>query len=1117
MENRKIISALIVLAFVIVPILGILTVVPTAKALEVKSGDVNKTKEGKTEMDLTWDTSSVGKPLTMNLSLNKGWSIESATIGVSPLPYVTDAGTQWETINYPDRPRMDVGRNGDDWVWPGTFGHQAQYANESDSEEPAFSSKDTQYLYIPLPVGAKIQDIRFNVNNTASGQYEYRMTVGSGTKTVWYKSSIGFSKGPFIPTKDPTAANVQINSVCVDHLDFLFDTYKDIVAVGTGGQLFTMMHNKDEPTGYPAAPVPVQIGQMDTHNVVPDLLDCSLGDYNQDITNELAVSTGDGKMFVLGNDGMGNFQAPGYKVDSGLSSRMETVTFGDVNNDGWSDVVGGYLRGQFFISTYDNTKGTFKNPYEVKAGTGAMNDIQVVDMDLDGNNDLAGANNDRNWWTVKNTGKGAYPWQDAKPVRSSGSDLTALAVTDLNFDNSPDLVSGSQDGSFYVAYNIGGNTFDEPQALRGGLDSMKDITSGDLDLDGDVDVLGLNADGWIYSSKNEFGSLQDGMQLISVGKDQNAIALGDLNNDNALDIILGGTKGVSIYYNNLGPFAQTVGINDSGALKSEAQKYLDTFHGTDDDYDAFGNLIVDVPIKIFSSYPGTLKFDKVNVTYTYQAKVDVKTALSLYVKANQDRANTQGYVDVPIQFMTDSVGRIHISDIAIHYKENLQAIIDGPLPGSIYNMSTPVPLKGHANFDLFCKLDGFLYTWLVDGRIVGTGCEINAKPKEDLGGVGSHNLRLNVKYVPTGETTYANVLISLVPDLRPSLIVKVNLDTNAQYIEDKKITVSVTITNNGAVNASNIGILISDGSRRVASRTVPLVPVGSSKPTEVNMTWTPSAGAHTICTSVVPADTPGQLRSCAQIYVNKKPFDYTIFAIILIVIIVMALVGYFGIKYAQGAHDRRAKKEKQEMEAKLKAQMQADFADIYGPTGPPTVGSDPNAYGGQQAYAGYDSYGGGTSYGDTSPAYQTFKCPRCGQPTAELGVQCFACDAKDSVKYADEAIKEVKELGIDVDEAENLLNNAKNSLKAGNYEVALEESEEAEDIASEVKERYDKAFSMISAEGAETAAERRRKRLERRKAAREKKDRMDATGGEGGDAAPAPTEGGDGAPPAEKQ
>jgi len=400
--------------------------------------------------------------------------------------------------------------------------------------------------------------------------------------------------------------------------------------------------------------------------------------------------------------------------------------------------------------------------------------------------------------------------------------------------------------------------------------------------------------------------------------------------------------------------------------------------------------------------------------------------------------------------------------------------------------------------------------------MVNTGCDLKASPKDDLGGVGSHNLRLTVAYTPTGEKAYSNVQISLVPDLTANLKVTINLNTNAQYTEDKTVTVSVTVVNTGVINATNIGIKISDGNRPIDSKKVPLIPVGASRPTEVNLTWTPSAGAHTICTSYVPTSVPGQGRSCAQVYVQKKPFDYTIFAIILIVIIVMALVGYFGIKYAQGAHDRRAKKEKAEMEAKLKAQMQADFADIYGAAGPPAVGTDPYATG-QQPYSGYDQYSGGTAYGDTSPAYQTFKCPRCGQPTAELGVQCFACDAKDSVKYAEEAIKEVKELGIDVDEAETLLNNAKNSLKAGNYEVALEESEEAEDIASEVKERYDKAFSMISAEGAETAAERRRKRLERRKAAREKKDHMDSISGEGAEAAPAPPEGGEGAPPADKQ
>jgi len=1106
MQKQTVLTALVVTIFVFGPCCAIFTTAPTAMALETKEGDVTKTKEGWTDMNLVWDTNAVAKAFTMNLSLNKGWSLQSATLGITGEPYITDPGTQWEEVNYPERPRLDVGRNGDDWVWTGAFGHQALFANESDTEEPTYGSKDTQYLYIPLPVGAKIQDIKFDVNNTQSGQYEYRMTVGQSTKTVWYKSSIGFSKGPFIPTKDFNGNPVGINSVCVDHLDFLFDTYKDIVAAGNGGNLFVFLHNKLEPNGYSPNTTSIVVGQG---NVVPELLDCSLGDFNQDISNELALSAADGKIYVLLNDGMGNLQYPGFMVSSpNANSRMESVAFGDVNGDGWGDVVGGYLRGQFFVSTYDNTKSQFKNPIEVKAGTGAMNKVQVVDTDLDAMNDLVGANNDRTWWTVKNTAKG---WQDAKPVRSGGSDLTSLAVVDLNWDNSPDLVSGSQDGSFYVAYNLGGG-FEDAQSLRGGLETMKDITAGDLDLDGDVDVLGLNADGWIYSVKNEYGILQDGRQLAQVGQDQNSLALGDLNNDNAMDIILGGAKGISIYYNNLGPFAQTIGKNDGGVLKAEVQKYLDTYHAAEEDYDPYGNLVVDVPLKIAATYPGTLKFDKVNVTYTYEAKPDLKTALSLYVKANQDRADAKGFVDVPVQLLTDSVGALHIGNIAIHYKETLQAIIEVPTAGAEYNTSvSSITFKGHSNFDPNCKLDGFTYTWLVDGRNIGTGCTLIVNPK-DLGGVGTHNIRLTVKYTPTVEQAYATVMINLVPPKEPNLIVRITLDPSLKYVEDKKVQVSITVTNNGAVNATNIGVVLNDGNRPVGSTTIPKVPMGTSHPTDINISWTPSPGIHKLCTSVVPPGTRGQTVNCAQIVVEKKPVDYTIFALILIVIIVLALVGYFGVKAAQGSHERRAKKEKAEMEAKLKAQMQADFADLTGGT----AGADPYGQYGGAGYGTYDQYGGQVGgvggYGDVSPSYQSFKCPRCGQPTTELGVQCFSCDAKDSVKYADEAIKEVKELGIDVDEADALLNNAKASLKAGNFEVALEESEEAEDIASEVKERYDKAFSMISAEGAETAAERRKKRLERRRAAREKKDRTG--GGEGG--GEAAEGGGEEAPPAEK-
>ena len=136
METRRTISALIALAFVLTPFIAVAWSSPTAKALETKEGDVSKTKEGWSELNLVWDQNAVGKPYTMNLSLNKGWSLETATIGVSGEPLITDPGTEWEETTYPERPRLDVGRDGDDWEWPGVFGvyYEAQTPTKNARE-----------------------------------------------------------------------------------------------------------------------------------------------------------------------------------------------------------------------------------------------------------------------------------------------------------------------------------------------------------------------------------------------------------------------------------------------------------------------------------------------------------------------------------------------------------------------------------------------------------------------------------------------------------------------------------------------------------------------------------------------------------------------------------------------------------------------------------------------------------------------------------------------------------------------------------------------------------------------------------------------------------------------
>jgi predicted transcriptional regulator len=745
------------------------------------------TKDGMKELNLTWNISNAGSPLSFNLNISKYWDIKNATVGISPVPY-----SEYGTIVYPSNIRMGVGAKWDDWTWPGTFGQQTQFMGGHPFQDLTFTPDVTNTLYIPLPVGAKLENITLDVNNTWNGRYEYTMTVGNSPTPVWYMSSVDFAKGPFLATNGSDGKPIKINSICVDQLDPVVDPHKDILAAGNNGTLFTILYDPNTGTKYTVSAPPIVLGQG---TAKADLVDCSLDDYNKDNAMDAAVSSADGKIYVLTNTGVGQL-IPDHTINIS-SNRMDSVAMGDINNDGWGDVVGGYLNGRIYVSTYDNIKNTFRAPVMMNyAGNGSMNGLAMKDMDQDGLNDVVGADEDRHWYLVKNNGTGL---NQTIQVSCGGNDLTSIAIADFNFDGWPDVISGSIDGQFYMSYNKAGS-FDRGTMIRGGSGSMKDVVAGDFDNNGYIEVLGLNADGWIYLVNNQYGALQDAKKLIEVGQDQNTIAIGDLNKDGAPDLLSGGNKGVTVYWNTLGQKKETLGINDGGVLKSEVQKYLDNHKLVPKDYDQYGNPIVNVPFQIASTYNGQLKFDNLNITYTFERKIDIRSALNIFIRDFPEMADHEGYVTVPVQFLSDFESEIHISDISIVYEIGLGAIIDSPRAQTKFNESDLAHLKGHSNLDPGCTSSDLAYTWSIDTKPLGTGCSINTRVLEGIGGPGSHKLRFSVEKVLTHEITYSETDIEVLEPSPPIVI----LPPNENIKSGKEIFIQVRAGDSDPIDLQNL-------------------------------------------------------------------------------------------------------------------------------------------------------------------------------------------------------------------------------------------------------------------------------------------------------------------------
>ena len=271
------------------------------------------------------------------------------------------------------------------------------------------------------------------------------------------------------------------------------------------------------------------------------------------------------------NNGNGDFRLDEESVLSNDEMFSSGSTWGDFNNDGFTDVFISNQRSQHNALFANRGNGEFERITNSIVGQDAGHSYSAnwSDIDNDGDLDLYVANGGISHKEVdflyENNEDGTFSKIETTPITIDTLSTIGGLWRDFNGDNLPDLYASYRLQKDRIYYNLGDWKFEiyileVPEAERYSFPKSSG-TVGDIDNDGDLDIYQTSLMGganflFINDGKGNFEFSPKG-QLTSSGGHTYGALFEDFNNDGDQDIIVANWgSGVHLFENKRGSFEQ---------------------------------------------------------------------------------------------------------------------------------------------------------------------------------------------------------------------------------------------------------------------------------------------------------------------------------------------------------------------------------------------------------------------------------------------------------------------------------------------------------------------------------------------------------------------------------
>ncbi|MEM2899523.1 MAG: FG-GAP-like repeat-containing protein, partial [Thermoplasmata archaeon] len=746
----------------------------------------------------------------------------------------------------------------------------------------------------------------------------YNFTFQIGSTKVWERASFSFAS--------PRTLNVAPSnptSVAVGDIDG--NNYADFVA-GNGSGYFIIARNYGgeitEKTSLPA-------GNGEITGV-------ALADVNSDGLVDIVGSCANGNFYILRNIGGGAFDnAESVYVGPG---DLKCVAVGDINGDTYPDLVGGCLNGSIAICfNNEPSPGNFSSPIfnTTAPTTNIVWAIALGNVEPEGDTDLdvVAASNNGNFYVLKNADGVLCDAETVIPANPAGIEyMRTVTLADIDLDGDLDIIGGNRDKGIYISTNSNG--FLSPYTLLCGAKTTGQIMAvrtADLNNDTLVDILAVTSDTQgakieIYVNNLSIpGSFSKGLSIYPGQPYISSCGLADFDSDGYVDIGCVGNNAFVWMLNNAGSFSTTL---SGSAIVSALQNALNSASSSND---AYGNPICTIELRVSSRTSGNLTINSFCIKYNYTAQTSgFQAALNNYLQAHKNEGPRLGNNSVPFKFTALSSGRIFVSNLNLVFKieEPIIAYISTPQDGYSALSTNLTLFSGYSNRDP--SGSELNYTWKINGTPFAYGSNTYQRLPP-----GEHEITLTVTNLTTGEYDSKSINVSISKPPVPSLKI-VSLTSNKKSgMKDDKITFTVSVKNSGTVDAKGITVklFLGNSATPFAWNDIPNIRAFGNVTTTIIWAVKAKVGNYKISANLTTTD-ESVIENAAISPITFKVTEKTgtdMSLILVLVLVIVGVVALVGASFVLAKKDKEKKERKARERERIIAEQQAQMDQFMAP------------------------------------------------------------------------------------------------------------------------------------------------------------------------------------------